>query len=108
MSIDIVHKCCICEDDFWPGSLDSSGKCSSCAKAFPTVKSKKEAMALNHPEINLDDKLTVEKVRHIIKEELNAFKAEQKVEQDKIDRMAKARAAKLDKKDDEAKEGDEI
>ena len=92
MSIDIIQKCCVCEADFRSGSLDKSGKCSSCAKEFPTVKNKKEAMLLNRPEINLGERLTAEGVRQIVKEELNAFKAEQK-----IDRMAVARAAKQDK-----------
>ena len=102
MTQDIVCKCCICEADFRPGSLDKDGKCSVCRVKFPTVKNKVEAMALNRPEINLGERLTVEKVRQIIKEELNAFKAEQKV-----DRMAVVRAAKQDKKEDETKEGDE-
>jgi len=89
MSNDIIHKCCVCEADFRPGALDKNGKCP-----------KKEAMALNRPEIHLGEKLDAEKVRQIVKEELNAFKAEQKV-----DRMAKARAAKQDKKNDN--KGDE-
>jgi len=53
MSIDIINRCAICEADFRPGTLDKDGKCSSCAKTFPTVKNKKEAMVLNRPEINL-------------------------------------------------------
>jgi DNA repair exonuclease SbcCD ATPase subunit len=107
MSIDIVNRCAICEADFRPGTLDEDGKCSSCRVKFPTVKSKQEAMALNRPDINLGDKLTDEKIRQIIREELNAFKAELnafKAEQ-KVERMAQARAAKQDKKNDES-EGD--
>ena len=96
MSADLVHRCCICEADFRPGTLDKDGKCSSCAVQFPTVKSKVEAMALNRPEINLGGRVDVDKVRQIVKEELNAFRAEQK-----IDNMAKARAAKQDKKNDD-------
>jgi len=103
MNSDIIQKCCICNADFRPGSLDKNGKCASCAKEYPTVSNKKEAMALNRPEIHLGEKLTVEKVRQIIKEELNEFKSEQKAKQ-KADNMAKARAAKQDKKDDS--EGD--
>jgi len=95
MSIDIIHKCCVCEADFRPGALDENGKCPICRVEYPTVKSKKEAMALNRPEIHLGERLDAEKVRQIVKEELNAFKAEQKA-----DRMANARAAKKDKKDD--------
>ena len=104
MSNDIVFKCCICEADFRPEALDKNGKCSSCQEAFPTVKNKAEAMALNRPEIHLNKKLDAEDVRQIVKEELNAFKAEQAVAS-KVDNMAKARAAKQDKKDDD-NEGD--
>jgi hypothetical protein len=107
MSIDLVHKCCLCNNDFRPESLDKDGKCVSCAKQFPTVKTREAMMLLNHPEINLGEKLTAEGVRQIIKEELNAFKAELnafKAEQ-KAERMAQARAAKQDKKIDES-EGD--
>jgi len=96
MSNDIIHKCCVCEADFRPGALDENGKCPICRVEYPTAKNKKEAMALNRPEIHLGERLDAEKVRQIVKEELNAFKAEQKV-----DRMAKARAAKQDKKDSE-------
>jgi len=99
MSNDIVHKCCICEADFRPGALDKAGKCPICRAEYPTVKNKAEAMALNRPEINLGEKLDADGVRQIIKEELNEFKAEMKVA-DKVDRMAKARAAKGIKKDD--------
>ena len=99
---DIVQKCCICEADFRPGTLDKDGKCVVCAKEYPTVKNKAEAMTLNRPEIHLGKKLDAEEVRQIVKEELNAFKAEQSAEQ-KVDNMAKARAAKQDKKDDENK-----
>jgi len=106
MSGDIIQKCCICEADFRPGTLDKDGKCSSCRVAFPTVKNKKEAMLLNRPEINLGERLTAEGVRQIVREELNEFKAEQKVEQDKIDRMAVARAAKQGKKNDENEENE--
>jgi len=100
MSNDIINRCCICGADFRPGTLDEDGKCSSCRAAFPTVKTKKDAMALNQPNINLGQKLDAEGVRQIVREELNFFKAEQKVE-----RMAKARAAKQSKKDDS--KGDE-
>lgn len=103
MSNDVIFKCCVCEADFHPGALGKDGKCSSCQVEFPTVKNKKEAMALNRPEIHLGKKLDAEEVRQIVKEELNAFKAEQVVA-DKVDNMAKARAAKQDKKDDS--EGD--
>ena len=97
---DIIQKCCVCEGDFRPGGLDENGKCASCRVEFPTVKNKKEALALNRPELHLGKTLDAEGVRQIVKEELNAFKAEQK-----IDRMAVARAAKQDKKDDS--KGDE-
>jgi len=104
MSNDIINRCCICEADFRPGSLDKDGKCVSCQEQFPTIKNKAEAMALNRPEIHLGEKLDVEKVRQIIKEELNAFKAEQMAaKQIKVDKMAVARAAKQDKKNDESK-----
>lgn len=106
MSNDIINKCCICEADFRPGTLDKDGKCSSCRVAFPTVKTKKDAMALNRPDINLSEKLTAEGVRQIVREELNEFRAEQKVGQEKVDRMAKARQAKLDKKEDDDKGDD--
>ena len=105
MGNDLIQKCCICEADFRPGSLDKDGKCASCRVEFPTVKNKKEAMTLNRPEIHLGKTLDAEGVRQIVKEELNAFKAEQ-VATDKVDNMAKARAAKQDKKDDDSK-GDE-
>lgn len=99
MSNDIIHKCAVCEADFRPGALDKDGKCLSCREAFPTVKTKAEAMALNRPEIHLGEKVDGEKVRQIIKEELNEFKAVLKAEQ-KVDNMAKARAVKGDKKND--------
>ena len=108
MSNDIVHKCCVCDADFRPGGLDENGKCAICRVEYPTAKSKKEALALNRPEIHLGKTLDVDGVRQIVKEELNAFKAEFKAEQvtaTKIDNMAKARAAKQDKKDDN--KGDE-
>ena len=104
MSNDIIHRCVVCEADFRPGTLDKDGKCSSCRVAFPTVKNKKEAMLLNRPEINLGEKLTADGVRQIVREELNEFKAEQEAGKVKVDRMAVARQAKLDKKDDS--EGD--
>lgn len=102
MSNDIVFKCCICEADFRPGALDKNGKCPICCVEYPTVKNKVEAMALNRPEIHLGKKLDAEDVRQIVKEELNAFRAEQAAGS-KVDRMAAARAAKQDKKDDENK-----
>lgn len=94
---DLVFKCCVCENDFRPEGLDKNGKCVSCRKAFPTVKNKAEAMALNRPEIHLGEKVTADTVRQIVKEELNEFKAVLKAEQ-KVDNMAKARAAKDGKK----------
>lgn len=100
MSNDLVFKCCICEADFRPGALDKNGKCPICCVEYPTVKSKADAMALSQPNIHLGEKLDVEKVKQIVREALNEFKAEQKV-----DRMANARAAKQDKKDDS--KGDE-
>jgi len=102
MSNDIIHKCCVCEADFRPGALDENGKCPICRVEYPTAKNKKEAMALNRPEIHLGEKVDVEKVRQIVKEELNAFKAEQAAAA-KVDNMAKARAAKQSKKSDENK-----
>ena len=102
MSNDLIHRCCICEADFRPGSLDKDGKCSICRVEQPTAKNKAEAMALSQPNIHLGKKLDAEGVRQIVKEELNAFKAEQSAGV-KVDRMAKARAAKEDKKDDENK-----
>lgn len=102
MSNDLICRCCICEADFRPGSLDKDGKCSICRVEQPTAKNKAEAMALSQPNIHLGKKLDAEGVRQIIKEELNTFKAEQKVEQ-KVDRMAAARTAKQGKKDDENK-----
>jgi hypothetical protein len=80
---EIIHRCAVCEADFRPGSLDKDGKCSKCAKDFPTVKNKLEAMALNRPELLIGEKLTVEKVRQVVKEELNAFMAGRKVEPEK-------------------------
>lgn len=106
MSNDIVFKCCICEADFRPGTLGKDGKCPSCRDTYPTVKNKTEAMALNRPEINLGRKMDEQTVRQIIKEELNEFKTVLKAEQ-KVDNMAKARAAKDDKKQDETKVGDD-
>jgi predicted nucleic acid-binding Zn-ribbon protein len=98
MSNDIIHKCAICEADFRPGALDKNGKCPICRVEYPTVKNKKEAMALNRPEINLGEKVDVEKVKQIVKEAINELKAELKADA-KIDNMAKARAARQDKKD---------
>lgn len=108
MSNDLVHRCCICEADFRPGTLDENGKCSSCRVEYPTVKNKTEAMALNRPEIHLNKKLDAEDVRQIVREELNAFESKQKMAEiakarnaeEKADRMAKARAAKQDKTND--------
>lgn len=102
MSNDIIFKCCICEADFRPGVLDKNGKCPVCCVEYPTVKNKVEAMALNRPDIHLGEKLDAEGVRQIIKEELNAFKAEQAAAA-KVDNMAKVRAAKQGKKNDENK-----
>jgi len=97
---EIIHKCCVCEQDFRPEGLDGNGKCSNCRVLFPTVKNKAEAMALNRPELHLGQKLDADGVRQIVKEELNAFKAEQAAAS-KVDNMAKARAAKQGKKDDD-------
>ena len=102
---DIIQRCCICPGDFPPGALDKDGKCPSCRVEFPTVKNKAEAMALSQPNIHLGKKLDAEGVRQIVREELNAFKAEQAAA-DKVDNMAKARAAKQDKKDDENEGGE--
>lgn len=104
MSNDIVFKCCICEADFRPGTLDKNGKCAICSVEQPTAKNKAEAMALSQPNIHLGKKLDAEGVRQIVREELNAFRAEQKVAA-KVDNMAAARAAKQDKKDDVVDEG---
>lgn len=104
MSNDIVFKCCICEADFRPGALDKDGKCSVCRVEQPTAKNKAEAIALNQPNIHLGKKLDAEGVRQIVREELNAFKAEQAAAA-KVDNIAKARAAKQDKKSDQT-EGD--
>ena len=92
MSSDIVTRCCICGADFRPGVLDKNGKCPICRVEYPTVKNKKEAMALNKPEINLGAKLDENRVRQIVKEELNAVKAERKAEA-----LEKARKAKEEK-----------
>ena len=86
---DIVNRCCICEADFYPGALDKDGKCPVCRVEYPTVNNKAEAMALNRPEIHLGERVTLDKVRQIITEELNSFKAEM--------RMAHARDAKSTK-----------
>jgi len=100
MSNDIIHKCCLCENDFRPGALDKEGKCASCSKAYPNVKTRKEMLLLNRPEIHLGRRLDEPTVRQIIKEELNEFKSTLKAEQ-KADNLAKARVAKGDKKNDE-------
>ena len=97
---DIIHKCCVCEQEFRPEGLDKDGKCAVCRVEYPTVKSKKEAMSLNRPELNLGEKVDVEKVKQIVKEAINELKAELMLA-DKIDRMAKARAAKKDKNKEE-------
>ena len=102
MSNDVIFRCCICEADFRPGALDKDGKCPICRVEQPTAKNKAEAMALSQPNIHLGKKLDAEGVRQIVKEELNAFKAEQAATS-KADNMVKARAAKQDKKDDENK-----
>lgn len=102
MSNDIIFKCCVCEADFRRGGLDENGKCPICRVEYPTVKNKAEAMTLNRPEIHLGKKLDAEGVRQIVREELNAFKAEQAAAA-KVDNMAKARAAKQGKKSDENK-----
>jgi len=73
---DIIHKCCVCEQEFRPEGLDKDGKCAVCRVEYPTVKSKKEAMALNRPEIHLGEKVDVEKVKQIVKEAINELKAE--------------------------------
>ena len=72
---DITHRCCICEADFAPGALDKAGKCPTCQTLYPTVKTRQEAFALNSPEIHLGAKLTEERVRQIIREEINAVVA---------------------------------
>lgn len=102
---DIITRCCICEADFRPGSLDKAGKCVVCREKYPTVKNKQEAMALNQPNIHLGEKVTAEMVRQIIKEELNGFKAEleaDKVKAGKAEAAARARAAR-EAKTEEAK-----
>jgi hypothetical protein len=40
------------------------------------VKTREEAFALNRPDIHLGAKLTEERVRQIVREELNAIRAE--------------------------------
>jgi hypothetical protein len=106
---DLQFKCSICEADFRPGVLDKEGKCPSCQKEYPTVKNKAEALALNRPEINLGKKIDEATVRQIIREELNEFKAVLKAENEKAkqqaENLAKARAAKEDKKNDESEGG---
>jgi len=72
---------------------------------------RKEAMALNAPEINLGAKLDEDKVRQIIREELSEFKAVMKAEQLKSDKksasLEKARAAKAAKTEDNKEEASE-
>ncbi len=104
MSNDLIHRCCICEQDFRPKGLDKDGKCAVCRVEYPTAKNKTEVIALTRPDIHLGKKLDAEGVRQIIKEELNSFKAEQAAAI-KVDNMVNARAAKQDKKDDS--KGDE-
>jgi len=97
MSNDTVHKCCLCNNDFRPEALGKDGKCSTCHAQFPNVKTREEMMLINRPEINLGKKVTEETVKQIIKEELNEFKT---VIMGEI-KMAHARAAKGDKKDED-------
>jgi hypothetical protein len=95
---DIIHRCVVCEADFRPEALDKDGKCPICRVQYPAVRNKKEAMALNRPEINLGEKVDVDRVKQLIKEALNELRAELKAEK-KVEAMAKAREAKQDKKD---------
>jgi hypothetical protein len=67
----IDFQCSICEASFREGLLNKHGKCPSCEKEYPTVKTKAEAMALNRPEINLDAEMTEDRVRQIAKQEIN-------------------------------------
>ena len=94
---DIIQKCAICNADFRPGSLDKDGKCPVCAAEYPEAKDRAEAIALNSPEINLGKKLDADGVRQIVKEELNAFKAELTA-REKAKNLAKAREARGGKK----------
>lgn len=69
--VSIDFKCAICEASFRHGVLDKHGKCPSCAKEFPEAKTRLEAMAMNKPEIHLNPELNEDRVRQIVKEELD-------------------------------------
>jgi len=67
-SIDL--RCCFCGASFQPGVLNELGKCPKCELEYPGVKTLKEAMSLNQPELHMGNELTVDMVREIIREEL--------------------------------------
>ena len=66
----IELKCCFCNASFHPGVLNELGKCPTCELNYPSVKTLKEAMAMNQPEFHMGEELTVDKIREIVREEL--------------------------------------
>jgi len=67
---NIEHKCCFCSGTFQPGVLNELGKCPTCEVAYPGIKTLKEAMGLNQPELHMGNEMTVDMVREIVREEL--------------------------------------
>ena len=90
--MSITHLCSICEASFAPGVLSKQGKCPSCVKEFPTVKTKAEAILLHQPNLHLAPKLTEARVRELVREEYNLIKAEIKVKA--LDKAREIKAAK--------------
>ena len=99
----IEHRCSVCEAGFRPGALNKDGKCASCEEAYPSVKNRMEALALNKPEIHMNAKMTEEKVRQIVREEIYSIKAErkaaalEKARQVRANNIAKSGSAKENK-----------
>lgn len=70
----IELKCCICEATFQPGVLNEKGKCPSCEVAYPSAKTRKDAMSLNQPELHMGNELTIDMVREIVREEFRKIR----------------------------------
>ena len=70
---ELDFQCSVCGASFRPGGLNEKGKCVECEKAYPTAKSKLDAMRLGQPEIHLNEDMTEEVVRRICKEEIQKY-----------------------------------
>jgi len=99
--------CIICGGSFYADAIDENGKCKYCAETYPGSKNYDEAMRDTVSEKEQHITLTEERVRAIILEVIAPFfppKKDEKKSAEVQERMAKARAAKEDKKEKKTEE----